>query len=96
MTGVQTCALPICAFVAFDIGYFLEKKFVKYDVAVNRKWWKCALRIVLGGGVAIAVQQTFKLFLPSDIPMLYGFLRYFIMAFWAAFVAPVIFKAIKL
>ena len=84
------------AFVAFDIGYFLEKKFVKYDVAVNRKWWKCALRIVLGGGVAIAVQQTFKLFLPSDIPMLYGFLRYFIMAFWAASVAPVIFKAIKL
>lgn len=84
------------AFSAFDIGYFLEKKFVKYDVAKGRKLWKCALRIILGGGVAVAVQQTFKLFLPSGIPMLYGFLRYFIMAFWAAFVAPLIFKAVKL
>ena len=84
------------AFLAFDIGYFLEKRFVGYDVAKNRTWWRCALRLVIGGGVTVAVQQCFKLFLPESIPMLYCFLRYFIMALWASLAAPAIFKRVKL
>lgn len=83
------------AFIAFDIGYILEKKYVNYDVAEGRKWWKCIIRVVLGGGVAIAIQQTFKLFLPQSVPMLYCFVRYFVMAMWAALIAPAIFKAVK-
>lgn len=86
----------IGAAVAFDIGYFIEKRYVRYDVAKNRKWWKCLIRVVLGAGVAIAVQQGFKLFLPESIPMLYCFMRYFIMAIWAALACPAIFKGLKL
>lgn len=84
------------AFVAFDIGYFIEKRYVKYDVTANRVWWKIALRLVIGLGVAVGVQQGFKLFLPESIPMLYCFLRYFIMAAWAAVAAPALFKAVKI
>ena len=104
LAGLKMLELPsgadilkgVGAFVAFDIGYIIEKKFVRYDVAAGRKWWKCIIRVVLGGGVAIAIQQCFKLFLPKDIAMLYCFLRYFVMAIWAALVAPVIFKALKI
>lgn len=86
----------IGAFVAFDIGYFIEKRFVRYDVAANRIWWKVILRLGIGLGVAVGIQQGFKLFLPKDVALLYCFLRYFIMAAWAALAAPAIFKAAKL
>ncbi len=84
------------AFTAFDIGYILEKRFVKYDVHENAKWWQYALRIVIGAGVTVAVQYGFKLFLPKSIPMLYCFLRYFVMAMWASLAAPAIFKGVKI
>lgn len=84
------------AFVAFGIGYFVEKHYVMYDVQSNRKWWTIAIRLVVGIGVAIGIQQGFKLFLPQSIPMLYSFLRYFIMALWASLAAPAIFKACKI
>ncbi len=84
------------AFVAFDIGYFVEKRYVKYDVASNRLWWTVALRLIVGLGVAVGIQQGFKLFLPESIPMLYCFLRYFLMAAWAALAAPALFKKLKI
>ena len=86
----------IGAFLAFDVGYFIEKKFVKFDEKTRVKWWKYLLRLVIGAGVTVAIQQTFKLFLPESIPMLYCFLRYFIMAIWASLAAPALFKAIKI
>lgn len=84
------------AFVAFGIGYFIEKRYVGYDVKSNRVWWKVALRLVVGLGVAIGIQQGFKLFLPEGMPMLYCFLRYFLMAAWAVLAAPALFKALKI
>lgn len=84
------------AFAAFDIGYFIEKRFIKYDVKNDRKIWTVALRLVIGLGVTIGIQQGFKLFLPDGIPLLYCFLRYFIMATWASLGAPALFKAIKI
>lgn len=85
------------AFAAFDIGYFVEKRYVKYDVKANRNiWWKVVLRIVVGLGVTVGIQQCFKLFLPESIPLLYCFLRYFLMAAWASLGAPMLFKIIKI
>lgn len=84
------------AFVAFDIGYFIEKHFVRYDVSRNRKWWAIVIKLIVGGGITVAIQQGFKLFLPESIPMLYCFVRYLIMAGWAAVAAPAIFKACKI
>lgn len=84
------------AFVAFDIGYFVEKRFVKYDVHEYGKKSRYVLRVLFGGLVTVGIQYTFKLFLPQEVPMLYCFLRYFVMAAWASLLAPMIFKAAKI
>ena len=84
------------AFIAFDAGYFVEKRYVKYDVKSNRVWWTVVLRLVIGLGVAVGIQQGFKLFLPESMPLLYCFLRYFLMAAWAALAAPALFKKLKI
>lgn len=84
------------AFVAFDVGYFIEKHFVKYDVKKYASKGCYLFRVLIGGGITIAIQQLFKLFLPSSEPMLYCFLRYFVMALWASLIAPLLFKAVKI
>ncbi len=86
----------IGAFVAFNIGYYFEKTYVRYDIKATQAWWKILLRLALGIGVTVAVQQLFKLFLPKSEPMLYCYLRYFIMALWAALGAPAAFKALRI
>ncbi len=95
LIGSEDILKGLGAFVAFDIGYFIEKKFVGYDVHENTRWWQYAVRIILGGGITVGIQYGFKLFLPESIPMLYCFLRYFVMAAWAALAAPLVFKALK-
>lgn len=84
------------AFIAFDIGYFAEKKLIKYDVNARGKKWKYFLRVFIGLGVALGIQQGFKFFLPEDVPMLHDFLRYFIVALWASVLAPAFFKLVKI
>lgn len=84
------------AFLAFGIGYFVEKRYVKYDVKKYRVWWTVLLRLGIGLGVALGIQQGFKLFLPESMPMLYCFLRYFLVAAWVSVAAPALFKAIKI
>ena len=104
LAGVGTLGSPsgadilkgLGAFMAFDIGYFVEKRYVGYDVTENRVWWKIALRIVVGLGVTVGIQQGFKLFLPESMPMLYCFLRYFVMAAWVAVAAPALYKKLKI
>ncbi|MCH5351512.1 MAG: phosphatase PAP2 family protein [Clostridiales bacterium] len=86
----------IGAFAAFNIGYYFEKRYIRYDIKATRVWWKLLIRLVVGGGVTVAVQQLFKLFLPQEEPMLYCYLRYFIMALWASLGAPAVFKAVKI
>lgn len=83
------------AFLAFDIGYCFEKRFVRFDVERNRSPFTIALRLVIGLGVTVGIQQGFKLFLPENIPMLYCFARYFIMAAWVAVAAPFVFKCVE-
>ena len=84
------------AFAAFNIGYFFEKRFVAYDIKSTQVWWRMLIRLALGIGVTVAIQQLFKLFLPESMPMLYCYLRYFLMALWVALGAPAAFKALKI
>lgn len=83
------------AYIAFSVGYFIEKRYVKFDVRSD-KFWKQIVKCVVGLGITLLIKEVFKLFLPKDIIMLSAFLRYFLVAIWASLGAPILFKVLKL
>ena len=81
------------AYAAFTAGYFLEKRYVCYQVKSDKKY-KQILKIVFGLGVTLVLKELLKLGLP-DVAF-FHFLRYFLIAFWASLIAPLLFKKLKL
>lgn len=75
-------------FVGFAVGYYLEKKYVKFDV--KAVWWIQVIKVVLGLGIAFGFKEGLKLVFPDEI--LFDFIRYFVVGVWAAFGAPLVFK----
>lgn len=72
---------------AFALGYCIEKRFVKYDVK-SGKIWKYIVKVLLGAAVAFGIKEGLKYAFPADNLFLIGFLRYFLLAAWAAVGAP--------
>ncbi len=89
------------AFTAFAIGYFIEKRFIKYEPKED-KWWKQLIKLVIGLAVVFGLQQGLKYVLPyevvaegADIPLMnfvWDGVRYFIIAIWATVGAMGLFK----
>lgn len=75
-------------FIAFTLGYYVEKLYVKHDV--NTTLLNKILKIVLGLVIAFGIKEGFKFFIPET---LWGdFIRYFSIGLWAALGAPWVFK----
>lgn len=87
------------AYLAFSVGYFVEKRYIKFDPCYEKstkKLWKNAVKILVGLSIGFAIKECFKLFLPIDNTFLYDFFRYFCIAAWASLGATSLFKALKL
>ena len=80
---------------AFTLGYLIEKLYVKYDVK-SGKLWKQIIKVLFGGAVAFALKEGLKYAFPANNIFLNGFLRYFLLAAWAALGAPFVFKIMKI
>ncbi len=75
-------------FVGFAAGYYVEKKFIGYDVSA--KMWVQVLKVLLGLAVAMIIKEGLKLVFPELI--FFDFVRYLLIGGWAALGAPVTFK----
>lgn len=75
-------------FVGFAMGYFIEKRYVKYDV--QNSMLNQVLKVILGVVVALAIKEGFKLVFPDQL--FFDFLRYLLIGAWAALGAPYLFK----
>lgn len=82
-------------YAAFTLGYYIEKRFVCYDVK-SGKAWKYIVKVAVGAAVAFAIKEGLKAVFPADNLFLIGFLRYFLLAAWATLGAPALFKAVKI
>jgi undecaprenyl-diphosphatase len=90
-------------FTGFAIGYYLEKRFVKYEVF--EKNYIQVLKIIFGIAIVFAIRIGLKAILPYSanheldpniLDFIFDFIRYFFIVAWAAVGAPFVFKhAIK-
>jgi undecaprenyl-diphosphatase len=94
LDGADNVLKVLGAYSALSIGYFLEKKYVRLDVKC--KWWMQIVKAVVGLLLVLAVKEGVKLILPKDIPLLYSFLRYFLVGITASLGACALFKVCRL
>lgn len=84
---------------AAALGYFLEKKFVGYEIKTN-KTYKYFIRFILGAIIAIALKVGFE-WLGKNATGVWGlitngFIGYFLIGFWITFLAPLAFKKLEI
>ena len=75
-------------FIGFALGYFLEKKYVSYQV--KEVIWIQILKVVIGLIGVLLIKEGLKFIFPDEI--LFDFFRYFLIGVWAALGAPYVFK----
>jgi membrane-associated phospholipid phosphatase len=90
-------------FTGFALGYYAEKKYVKYEVF--EKNYIQVLKIIFGIAIVFAIRLGLKAILPYSanhevnpqiLDLIFDFIRYFFIGAWAAVGAPFVFKhAIK-
>ena len=87
---------------AVSIGYFLEKRYVRYDVKSGAVW-KQLLKLLLGLAMLLILKEGLKflfgLFLVEGTIgdfILNQFFRYFVVGIFTTLLAPLLFKRIRL
>lgn len=86
-------------YMAIGMGYFLEKRNVKYEVKAD-KFYKYVLRMILGVAILFGLRTGLKyLFGLCDGVIGYflsEFVRYFILGIFVSLLAPMLFKKLKI
>ena len=76
------------AYVGFAVGYFVEKRYVKFDVKAS--FWIQVIKVVSGIIVVLLIKEGLKFIFPEIL--IFDFLRYLLIGVWAALGAPYVFK----
>lgn len=96
-TVIKLCG----AYGAVTLGYFIEKRFVKYEMS-KPVWWKILFKCLIGFVVLIGIKEGFKALFEVMLDggrlyvFLNGYIRYFLIGAWAILGCPVVFKVIKI
>lgn len=84
-------------YAGVTLGYYLEKRFVGFSP--KAKLWQHAVKIGVGAIIVLAIKEGLKavlLFAGITNLLVYSFVRYFLTAFVAVYLAPMLFKKLKL
>ena len=89
--GAQNAAKLLGAIAALPVMYFIEKKYIRFDI--RAVWYAQALKLVLGLALLLAVKSVLKAPLLAILPAgLAGAVRYFILVLCAGCVWPLTFR----
>lgn len=81
-------AVACGAFIGFSFGYFLEKRYIKYEVKSNLVIQ--VIKVIFGLAVLMGIRLGLGYLFP-DLPI-FDFVRYIIIGLWASMFAPMVFK----
>ena len=93
--GIENVMTVLGGYTAVTAGYFIEKKFIRYNVKSDR-WWKQLIKIVVGLATVLVLKECLKFAFPSEQYILYNYLRYFIVGIWGVAGCPLLFKLARL
>lgn len=77
--------------LAFAIGYYLERKYIRFDPRAGAIWFQ-AVKLAAGILGTLFFKSVVKLILPDMY--IFDFIRYFITIFWVSFLFPLIFSKV--
>lgn len=95
LSGIGNVMTVLGAYTAIAMGYFAEKHFVCYAVRSDA-WWKYLIKTAVGIAVTLLIKECLKFVFPASEPLLYNYLRYFLVGIWASFACPLLFKLARL
>jgi len=75
-------------FVGFALGYYVEKKYIGFDV--KAVWWIQIIKVIIGLSIVFVIKEGLKLIFPDML--IFDFIRYMLIGGWAAIGAPLLFK----
>jgi len=99
--GQQLDSLATVAgtYLAAGLGYWLEKRYVGYEVRAD-KAWKYFVRVLIGAVIVLALKEglkaVFGLFASGILEIIMRFVRYFTMGIFVTLLAPMMFKKLKI
>ncbi len=86
---INDCFKSGGAGLAFAIGWYLERRYLNFDVRTD-KIWKQILKMAVGVGVTLAIKSGLKLIAPDNLIL--DFVRYFLTVFWVIYIYPMLFN----
>ncbi len=76
------------AYVGFAVGYFVEKRYVKF--VVKATFWIQVLKVVGGLVIVLGIKEGLGWLFPDML--IFDFIRYLLIGVWVALGAPYVFK----
>lgn len=89
---INDCFKSGGAGVAFAIGFYLERRYIRFDVSVKKPYMQ-AVKFVFGVAGALIIKSALKLIAPGNL--IIDFIRYFLTVIWVLLVYPYIFSRLS-
>lgn len=86
---LEDCVKAAAAGVGFAVGYFAERRWVKFDT--KAVWWMQMVKVAVGLVGVVAIKSGVKLLFGETMAV--DALRYFLLIVWILAIWPMIFKA---
>jgi len=90
---INDCFKSGGAGLAFVIGWYLERRYLNFDVRTD-KIWKQIVKMIIGVGITLAIKSGIKLIAPDNL--IVDFIRYFLTVFWVIYIYPMLFNRFSL
>lgn len=88
---INDCFKSGGAGVAFALGFFLERRYIKFDVSAKKPYVQ-AVKFILGVAGALLLKSGLKLIAPGNLIL--DFIRYFLTVFWVLAIYPYLFTRV--
>lgn len=88
--SLEDCVKSGAAGIAFAIGYYIERRYIDFNVRSDKLWHQI-IKVAIGLGAALGLKSGLKLIIGDSV--LADGIRYFVLVFFIVVIYPVIIKA---